>query len=81
MTCSNKTCNQNLNEYNIINNVKKKVVMNVRRPQANYPPSNFSNAYSFKFQQIQGSIGHVFAICFHTENQNQKSFFHIGIMF
>ena len=51
--------------------------MNAWPPQASYPCGNFSDTSSFKLEiQIsKGSIGHIFVVCIHTENQNQMSFY------
>ena len=48
--------------------------MNAWLPQASYPCGNFSDTSSLKFKRTKGSIGHAFAVCIHTENQNQASF-------
>jgi hypothetical protein len=49
--------------------------MNAWLPQASYPCGNFSDTSSLKFKRSKGSIGHAFAVCIHTENQNQVSFY------
>ena len=49
--------------------------MNAWLPQASYPCGNFSDTSSFKFRRAKGSIGHAFAVCILTENQNQMSFY------
>jgi hypothetical protein len=49
--------------------------MNAWPPQASYPCGNFSDTSSVKFLLTKGSIGHAFAVCIHTENQNQVSFY------
>lgn len=49
--------------------------MNAWLPQASYPCGNFSDTSSFKFRRTKGSIGHAFAVCILTENQNQMSFY------
>ena len=49
--------------------------MNAWLPQASYPCGNFSDTSSLKFLKTKGSIGHAFAVCIHTENQNQVSFY------
>ena len=54
---------------------KSNVAMNAWLPQASYPCGNFSDTSSFKLQKTKGSIGHAFAVCIHTENQNQVSFY------
>jgi hypothetical protein len=54
---------------------KSNVAMNAWLPQASYPCGNFSDTSSLKFLKSKGSIGHAFAVCIHTENQNQVSFY------
>ena len=54
---------------------KSDVAMNAWPPQASYPCGNFSDTSSLKFQNAKGSIGHAFAVCIRTENQNQVSFY------
>lgn len=56
---------------------KSDVAMNAWPPQASYPCGNFSDTSSFKLkiQISKGSIGHIFVVCIHTENQNQMSFY------
>ena len=54
---------------------KSNVAMNAWLPQASYPCGNFSDTSSLKLQGAKGSIGHAFAVCIHTENQNQASFY------
>ncbi len=54
---------------------KSNVAMNAWLPQASYPCGNFSDTSSLKFLKTKGSIGHAFAVCIHTENQNQVSFY------
>src|SRR3546814_10730150 len=54
---------------------KSNVAMNAWLPQASYPCGNFSDTSSLKFQRTKGSIGHAFAVCIRTENQNQDSFY------
>jgi hypothetical protein len=54
---------------------KSNVAMNAWLPQASYPCGNFSDTSSLKFKRTKGSIGHAFAVCIHTENQNQVSFY------
>jgi hypothetical protein len=54
---------------------KSNVAMNAWLPQASYPCGNFSDTSSVKFLLTKGSIGHAFAVCIHTENQNQVSFY------
>jgi hypothetical protein len=49
--------------------------MNAWLPQASYPCGNFSDTSSLKLLKTKGSIGHAFAVCIHTENQNQRSFY------
>ena len=57
---------------------KSNVAMNAWLPQASYPCGNFSDTSSWKFLRPQGSIGHAFAVCIRTENQNQASFSPFG---
>jgi hypothetical protein len=54
---------------------KSNVAMNAWLPQASYPCGNFSDTSSLKFLKSKGSIGHAFAVCIRTENQNQVSFY------
>ena len=54
---------------------KSNVAMNAWLPQASYPCGNFSDTSSLKFSKAKGSLGHAFAVCIHTENQNQVSFY------
>jgi hypothetical protein len=54
---------------------KSNVAMNAWLPQASYPCGNFSDTSSLKVLKTKGSIGHAFAVCIHTENQNQTSFY------
>ena len=54
---------------------KSNVAMNARLPQASYPCGNFSDTPGFILGRHKGSIGHAFAVCIHTENQNQVSFY------
>ena len=54
---------------------KSDVAMNAWPPQASYPCGNFSDTSSLKFKKAKGSIGHAFAVCIRTENQNQVSFY------
>ena len=54
---------------------KSNVAMNAWLPQASYPCGNFSDTSSLKFQNAKGSIGHAFAVCIRTENQNQRIFY------
>ena len=54
---------------------KSNVAMNAWLPQASYPCGNFSDTSSLKVLKTKGSIGHAFAVCIHTENQNQRSFY------
>jgi hypothetical protein len=53
---------------------KSNVAMNAWLPQASYPCGNFSVTSSWTFFISKGSIGHAFAVCICTENQNQASF-------
>ncbi len=57
---------------------KSNVAMNAWLPQASYPCGNFSDTSSLKFPKTKGSIGHAFAVCIRTENQNQPSFSPFG---
>ena len=57
---------------------KSYVAMNAWQPQASYPCGNFSDTSSLKFPKTKGSIGHAFAVCIRTENQNQPSFSPFG---
>ena len=57
---------------------KSNVAMNAWLPQASYPCGNFSDTSSLKFKRTKGSIGHAFAVCIRTENQNQASFSPFG---
>ena len=57
---------------------KSNVAMNAWLPQASYPCGNFSGTSSWKFLRPKGSIGHAFAVCIRTENQNQASFSPFG---
>lgn len=54
---------------------KSNVAMDAWLPQASYPCGNFSDTSSLKSLKSKGSIGHAFAVCIHTENQNQVSFY------
>ncbi len=53
---------------------KSNVAMTAWLPQASSPCGNFSDTSRFKSRIVKGSIGHAFAVCIHTENQNQVSF-------
>ncbi len=53
---------------------KSNVAMDAWLPQASYPCGNFSDTSCLKLSKSKGSIGHAFAVCIHTENQNQASF-------
>ena len=53
--------------------------MNAWLPQASYPCGNFSDTSSWTFPRPKGSIGHAFAVCVRTENQNQASFSPFGL--
>ena len=57
---------------------KSNVAMNAWLPQASYPCGNFSDTSSWTFLRPKGSIGHVFTVRIHTENQNQASFSPFG---
>ena len=54
---------------------KSDVAKNAWPPQASYPCGNFSDTSSSRFPKAKGSIGHAFAVCIRTENQNQESFY------
>ncbi len=54
---------------------KSNVAMNAWLPQASYPCGNFSDTSGLKPLKAKGSIGHAFAVCIRTENQNQRSFY------
>ena len=58
---------------------KSNVAMNAWLPQASYPCGNFSVTSSWTFHRSKGSIGHAFAVCVCTENQNQASFSPFGL--
>ena len=58
---------------------KSNVAMNAWLPQASYPCGNFSDTSSWIFPRPKGSIGHAFAVCVRTENQNQASFSPFGL--
>ena len=58
---------------------KSNVAMNAWLPQASYPCGNFSVTSSWTFPRPKGSIGHAFAVCVRTENQNQASFSPFGL--
>ena len=53
--------------------------MNAWLPQASYPCGNFSDTPSQMFFGPKGSLGHAFAVCIRTENQNQASFSPYGL--
>eukprot|EP00178_Gracilaria_changii_P004723 TRINITY_DN176_c0_g1_i7.p1 TRINITY_DN176_c0_g1~~TRINITY_DN176_c0_g1_i7.p1 ORF type:complete len:117 (+),score=2.45 TRINITY_DN176_c0_g1_i7:547-897(+) len=58
---------------------KSDVDKNSWPPQASYPCGNFSDTSRFKSRIVKGSIGHAFAVCISTENQNQVSFSPFGL--
>ena len=58
---------------------KSNVAMIAWLPQASYPCGNFSDTSSLKLLKAKGSIGHAFAVCIRTENQNQVSFSPFGL--
>ena len=58
---------------------KSNVAMNAWLPQASYPCGNFSDTSNCIHDRLEGSIGHAFAVCIHTENQNQASFSPFGL--
>ena len=43
-------------------------------PQASYPCGNFSDTSCLRPSKSKGSIGHAFAVCIRTENQDKVSF-------
>ena len=51
---------------------KSNAAMNAWLPQASYPCGITS---SLKLVRTKGSIGHAFAVCIQTENQNQVGFY------
>jgi hypothetical protein len=53
---------------------KSNVAMDAWLPQASYPCGNFSDTSCCKLYKSKGSIGHAFAVCIRTENQDQVSF-------
>ena len=53
---------------------KSNVAMDAWLPQASYPCGNFSDTSCLKLSKSKGSIGHAFAVCIRTENQDQASF-------
>ena len=53
---------------------KSNVALNAWLPQSSYPCGNFSDTSCLKPLKSKGSIGPAFAVCIHTENQNQASF-------
>ena len=53
---------------------KSNVAVDAWLPQASYPCGNFSDTSCLKSSKSKGSIGHAFAVCIHTENQDQASF-------
>ena len=53
---------------------KSNVAMDAWLPQASYPCGNFSDTSCLKLHKSKGSIGHAFAVCIRTENQDQASF-------
>jgi hypothetical protein len=53
---------------------KSNVAVDAWLPQASYPCGNFSDTSCSKSSKSKGSIGHAFAVCIRTENQNQASF-------
>ena len=58
---------------------KSNVAMNAWLPQASYPCGNFSDTSGLRLLKSKGSIGHAFAVCIRTENQNQASFSPFGL--
>ena len=57
---------------------KSNVAMNAWLPQASYPCGNFSGTYNLMNREVKGTIVHAFAVCVHTENQNQVNFSSFG---
>lgn len=57
---------------------KSDVAMNAWPPRASYPCGNSSDTSCIKLVKSKGSIGHAFAVCIPTENQNQASFSPFG---
>ncbi len=57
---------------------KSNVAMNAWLPQASYPCGNFSDTSNLMIREVKGSIGHAFAVCILTENQNKVSFSPFG---
>ena len=53
---------------------KSNVAMDAWLPQASYPCGNFSDTSCLKPSKSKGSIGHAFAVCIRTGNQDQASF-------
>jgi hypothetical protein len=53
---------------------KSNVAMDAWLPQASYPCGNFSDTSCKKLSYSKGSIGHAFAVCIRTENQDQVGF-------
>ena len=53
---------------------KSNVAMDAWLPQASYPCGNFSDTSYLKPSKSKGSIGHAFAVCIRTGNQDQASF-------
>ncbi|CAD5205326.1 unnamed protein product [Bursaphelenchus okinawaensis] len=52
---------------------KSNVAMDAWLPQASYPCGNFSDTSCCKLYKSKGSIGHAFAVCIRTENQDQST--------
>ena len=52
---------------------KSNVAMDAWLPQASYPCGNFSDTSCLKPSKSKGSIGHAFAVCIRTGNQDQAS--------
>ncbi|CAD5205317.1 unnamed protein product [Bursaphelenchus okinawaensis] len=55
---------------------KSNVAMDAWLPQASYPCGNFSDTSCCKLYKSKGSIGHAFAVCIRTENQDQPKTTH-----
>ncbi len=54
---------------------KSNVAMNAWLPQASYPCGNFSVTSGVSTPTGRGSIGHAFAVCVRTGDQNQASLY------
>ena len=54
---------------------KSNFATNAWLPQPSYHCGIFSDTSSLILVRVKGSIGHAFAVCIHTENKNQASFY------